>query len=184
MRHTTALIALTLAGGLFSAFANAAITGTSSLSATFLSTVVPGTCTANVVDGAGNTTSEIHFNDVFKSDLSNKSRSEAFKVVLSQCSGVRAAEVTAMPGAGGDCSTATSDNFGATHATAFELWKGNVDSGTRLSCQSQPLQKVPIVDGGANVALNARIVIADDKTIADVTPGDVTSLITFQVEYQ
>ncbi len=184
MKHNTAILALALAGGLFSAFSNAAITGTSSLSATFVSTVVPGTCTANVTDAAGAEATEIKFNDVFKSDLINKSRTEAFNVVLSNCSGVRTAQVTAMAGAGSDCSTSTSDNFGATHSTAFELWNGDVDNGIRLSCKTRQLQKVVIADGGASLAMNARIVIADDKTIDDVTPGDASSLITFLVEYQ
>lgn len=184
MKYHAALFALALSAGLFSTAASAAIVGTSSLNATFVTTVIPGTCTASVKDAAGEEATDINFGDVFKSDLINKSRTEAFKVNFSNCSGVLSAQVTAMPGAGGTCSTATSDNFGATHNVAFEIWKGTADVGTKLSCKTQPQQNVTIAAGSGSLDMNARIVIADDKTIGDVTTGAVTSPVTFTVTYQ
>lgn len=186
MKPDITFIALALAAGLVSSSSYAApISGTSTLNATFKTTVVPGTCTAKILNAAGEEATEIKFNDVFKSDLINKSRTEAFKVDFSNCSGVKTIGVTASPGAGSACSNATSANFGASNNTALELWNGVADSGVRLSCTTQPEQKLAL--GGANasdIAMNARIVVADDKTISDVTPGDVTTQVTFTVAYQ
>lgn len=185
MKRNVTLIALALSAGFVSLAGNAApISGTSSLNATFQTTVVPGTCVAKIMDSAGAEATEIKFNDVFKSDLINKSRTEAFKLDFSNCSGVKSIGVTAMPGAGGVCSTATSANFGASNNTAFEIWNGVVDDGVKLDCTTQPVQKVTLSGKSATYDMNARIVVADDKTISDVTPGDVTSQVTFTVVYQ
>lgn len=186
MKPNVTFIALALSAGLLSSVGHAAtISGTSSLNATFKTTVVPGTCVAKIKDAAGEEATEIKFNDVFKSDLINKSRTEAFKVDFSDCSGVKTIGVTATPGAGSTCSNATSANFGATNNTAFELWNGVVDSGVKLDCTTQPVQKIALAgNASADFDMNARIVVADDKTLSDVTPGDVTSQVTFTVVYQ
>lgn len=184
MRKHISALALAVCGGVLSFAAQAQITGTTSLTATFETNVVPGTCSAEIQDSTGNASSEISFGDVFKSDLTSKSRIEAFKLNFSGCSGVKNAVVQITPGAGTNCSTASSDKFGSTHGTAFEVWKGVADSGSVLSCTTQPKQNVAIASGTGSLDMNARIVIADDKTIADVTPGAVTSLVTFMVTYQ
>lgn len=184
MRKHISALALAVCGGFLSFAAQAQITGTTSLTATFETTVVPGTCTAEIHDATGNPSSEIKFGDVFRSDLTAKSRIEALKLNFSGCSGVKTAEVQITPGAGKDCSTASSDKFGSTNGVAFELWKGVADTGSVLSCTTQPKQNVTISSGTGNLDMNARIVIADGKTIADVTPGAVTSLVTFMVTYQ
>ncbi|HDR2160042.1 TPA: fimbrial protein [Enterobacter cancerogenus] len=184
MRKHISALTLAVCGGFLAFAAQAQITGTSSLTATFQTNVVPGTCTAEIQDSTGNPSSEISFGDVFKSDLTAKSRIESLKLNFSDCSGVKSAEVQVAPGAGSNCSTASSDKFGSTNGTAFELWKGAADSGSVLSCTTQPKQNVTISSGNGNLDMNARIVIADGKTIADVTPGAVTSLVTFMVTYQ
>lgn len=182
-KHLTALT-MAICGGLLSFASQAQISGTSSLTATFETNVVPGTCTAEIQDSTGNASTEINFGDVFQSDLTAKSRIEAFKLNFSNCSGVKSATVQATPGAGTSCSTGSSDKFGSTHGTAFEVWKGLADTGTVLNCTTQPTQNVTISSGSGSLDMNARIVIADGKTIADVTPGAVTSLVTFMVTYQ
>ena len=182
-KHLTAL-AIALFGGVVSFATQAQINGTSSLTATFQTNVVPGTCVAEILDSTGTASSELDFGDVFKSDLTAKSRIEAFKLNFSNCSGVKNASVQATPGAGTNCSSGSSDKFGSTNGTAFEVWKGVADTGTVLSCTSQPAQNVTISSGTGSMDMNARIVIADGKTIADVTPGKVTSLVTFMVTYQ
>lgn len=182
MKRNVSFIALALCAGLFSSVGNAAITGTSSLNATFKTTVIPGTCTAKILDSAGQEATEIKFNDVFKSDLVNKSRTEDFKVAFTDCSGVKTIGLTATQGAGGSCSSA---DFGASNNTAFELWNGVADDGVRLDCTVQPVQKLALNgEKTADIAMNARIVIADGKTISDVTPGEVSSQVTFVVDYQ
>ncbi|AXF60543.1 fimbrial protein [Leclercia sp. W6] len=184
MKHHAAIFTLALCCGLFSTLASAEIKGTSSLTATFVTTIIPGTCNASVKNAAGEDATDINFGDVFKSDLINKSRVEAFKINFTNCSGVVSAKVTATPGAGGACSTATSDKFGATHNVAFEIWKGTAGAETQLSCKNPVAQVVKLTPGSGSLDMNARIVIADDKTIGDVTTGTVTSPVTFTVTYQ
>jgi type 1 fimbria pilin len=84
---------------LFSAPSFAEITGTSSVSATFTSTIEAGTCTAQIQNASGQPMSTLNFGDVFKSDLVNQSRSEPFKVAFSDCSGVKSAKYQVIPAA-------------------------------------------------------------------------------------
>lgn len=53
-----------------------------------------------------------------------------------------------------------------------------------MNCSTKPSQAVTISGASASVDMNARIVIAKDKTIADVTAGDVSAPVTFVVTYQ
>lgn len=179
------LIALAISAGLVSVNANA-ITGTTSVQATFTSTIEAGTCTAQIQNASGQAIDTLAFGDVFKSDLVNQSRSEPFKVAFSGCAGVKSATLQATAGSGGTCSGNSSDgdSFSAGKATGFEVWKGEASSGTLLSCNTKPTQTVNINGATASVDMAARIVIAKDKTIADVTTGDVTAPVTFIVSYQ
>lgn len=97
---SSTLIALAISSGLFSA-ASSAITGTTSVQATFTSTVEAGTCTAQIQNSGGQQITTLPFGDVFKSDLVAQSRSEPFKIVFSSCAGVKTASVQATTGAGG-----------------------------------------------------------------------------------
>ncbi|HDR2821028.1 TPA: fimbrial protein [Enterobacter bugandensis] len=179
------LIALAVSAGLFSA-ASHAITGTSSVQATFTSTIEAGTCTAQIQNAGGQPISTLAFGDVFKSDLVAQTHSEPFKIAFSGCAGVKSATVQATKGTGGSCSGAalTGDSFAGGHETGFEVWKGTAGTGTLLSCNTTPVQNVTISGATANVDMAARIVIASGKTIADVTTGDVSAPVTFVVTYQ
>ncbi|EGQ5284721.1 fimbrial protein [Enterobacter hormaechei] len=178
------LIALAVSAGLFSGAASA-ITGTSSVKATFTSTIEAGTCTAQIQDASGKVITTLPFGDVYKSDLTAKSRSEPFKIAFSGCAGVKSATVKAQKGTGGKCSgTTPGDSFDAGNATAFEVWKGTAGSGTLLSCNTPANQNVTISSGAAKLDLAARIVIAKDKVIGDVTTGNVSAPVTFVVTYQ
>lgn len=179
------LVALAVSAGLVSASASA-ITGTSSVQATFTSTITAGTCTAQVQNTGGQVIDTLAFGDVFKSDLVNQSRSEPFKIAFSGCAGVKSATVQATPGTGGGCSgpNTDGDSFSAGRATGFEVWKGAASTGTLLSCNTKPVQTVTITDATASVDMAARIVIAKGRTIADVTTGDVSAPVTFVVTYQ
>lgn len=179
------LIALAISAGLMSANASA-ITGTTSVQATFTSTIEAGTCTAQIQNASGQAIDTLAFGDVFKSDLVNQSRSEPFKVAFSGCAGVKSATLQATPGVSNGCSGPSSngDSFSAGRATGFEVWKGEASSGTLLSCITKPTQTVAISGATTTVDMAARIVIAKDRTIADVTTGDVSAPVTFIVTYQ
>lgn len=80
-----------------------AITGTTSVQATFTSTIEAGTCNAEIQDASGAPISILPFGDVFKSDLVSQNRTGAFKIAFTNCAGVKNASVQATPGAGGSC---------------------------------------------------------------------------------
>ncbi|MEI9856512.1 fimbrial protein [Enterobacter mori] len=186
MKMKSTFIALSVSALLFSGMASAAITGTGSVELTIKTKVVSGTCTAKVLNGAGTASSEIAFGDVYKSDLVNKTRVEPLKIAFTNCSGVTKAAVSAASGAGGGCSgpKADGDSYTAGLATGFEIWSGSVDTGVMLSCKTPPAaQEVTIADGSAEFPMNSRIVIAKDRTIADVGTGAVTAPVTFTVTY-
>ncbi|EAO2685135.1 fimbrial protein [Salmonella enterica] len=186
MKVNSALLALSVSAILFSGMAEATITGTTSAQMIFTSTVVTGTCTAKLVNGAGAETAEIGFGDVYRSDLTQKSRIEALKIKFSACSGVTKATVVAKPGTNGGCSGPKSNggSFAAGHATAFEVWSGSVDTGVLLSCYAPPAaQEVTIANGVGEFPMNSRIVIANERTIGDVTEGTASAPVTFVVTY-
>ncbi|ECC1658877.1 TPA: fimbrial protein [Salmonella enterica subsp. salamae] len=182
---SSTLIALAMSSAFFTA-ASSAITGTPSVQATFTSLIEAGTCTAQIQNNGGQQINTLPFGDVFKSDLVAQSRSEPFKIVFSGCAGVKTASVQATTGAGGTCSgnAKDGDSFNASNGAAFEVWKGISGSGTLMSCNTKPSQSVAIGGTSTSVDMAARIVIAKDKTIADVTAGDVSTPVTFVITYQ
>nr|WP_318382927.1 fimbrial protein [uncultured Enterobacter sp.] len=185
MRYASVRVAAFFGWTLYAASA-IAITGTPHVQATFTSTIEAGTCTAQIQDASGRTITSLGFGDVYKSDLTTQTRSLPFALVLVNCAGVRTASVQATNGAGGRCSGAASqgDSFGAGNATAFEIWKGVVDTGTLLSCNTAPVQTLSVDGNTARMEMAARVVIASGKTINDVTTGDVSAPVTFLVTYQ
>lgn len=171
---------------LLSAPSFATITGTSSVSATFTSTITAGTCTAQIQNSSGQAISMLSFGDVFKSDLVNQSRSEPFTLAFTNCMGVKSASYQVTPGSGGTCSgsNVNGDSFSAGNATGFEVWQGESTTGTLLSCNTKPTQSLTISGSTLNVNMASRIVIAKDSTIADVTAGSVSAPVTFVITYQ
>ena len=166
-----------------------ALAGTDNVKMTFESVIEAGTCTAQIKSGAGAVISELNFGTVYKSDLENKSRVEPFKLVFSSCSGVVKAKYIAKPSTGSGCSGPSSNGAsfagtGTAQAVAVELWKGQQDSGTALECNTLPEQNVPISSGGASVDMNARMVVAYQRSINNVIAGDTTIPVTFAVTYE
>lgn len=187
MKFKATFITLSVSALLFSGMANAAITGTGSVEMTFETKVIPGTCTAKVVNGAGAESSEIAFGDVYKSDLVNKTRIEPLKITLTNCSGVEKATVSAAASAGEGCSGGggTGDSYAAGLATGFEIWAGAVDTGLLMSCNTPPApQDVTISNGAGEFPMNSRIVIAQGRKIDNVGTGPVSTQVTFTVAYQ
>lgn len=171
---------------LFSAHSFAAITGTTSVSATFTTTISAGTCTAQIQNTGGQAISTLDFGEVFKSDLVNQSRSEPFKVAFTDCAGVKTASYQVVSGTGGGCSgpSTNGDSFSAGNATGFEVWQGVAGTGTLLSCNTKPAQTLTMSGSTLDVAFASRIVIAKDRTISNVTAGSVSAPVTFVVTYQ
>lgn len=190
MKLTPVLLALSVSVALFSGTASA-ITETESVQMRFTSTVVTGTCTAQLVNSAGAEAAEIPFGDVFRSDLTNKSRVEPLKIKFSNCSGVATAKVFAQPGANNNCSGAASSDaaFSGGHGSGvgFEVWSGSVDTGVLLNCGSSgnpaTTEDVTITNGTGELPMNSRIVLASGKTAEQVDLGTVNAPVTFVVTY-
>ncbi|WKZ91378.1 fimbrial protein [Chimaeribacter arupi] len=183
-------ISMTVSAGIFClGIAAPALAGTDSVTMTFESVIEAGTCAAQIQNGAGTVINELNFGNVYKSDLVNKSRVEPFKLVFSNCSGVVKANYSATKSAGSGCSGPSADGpsftgTGTATAVAVELWKGEADNGTALVCSNPPPQNVSITSGGASVDMNARMVIAYQRSIDNVTAGDTTIPLTFAVTYE
>lgn len=189
MKFKPTFIALSVSALLFSGMASAAITGTTSVEMTIKTKVIPGTCTAQVVNGAGAPSSEIAFGDVYKSDLVNKTRVEPFKITLSSCSGVEKATVSVASVSGSQqrCagSTGKGNSFSGGLTTGFEIWSGEVDTGVLMSCYTPPApQEITITNGAGEFPMNSRIVVADGRNISQVGTGAVSAPLTFTVAYQ
>ncbi|EMP7250151.1 fimbrial protein [Enterobacter cloacae] len=178
MKMTLLVLAITAT---LPSIALSAITGTTSVQATFTSTIEAGTCNAEIQNASGAPIDILPFGDVFKSDLVSQSRREAFKIAFTNCAGVKNAAIQAMPGAGGSC---TGNAYAAGHNVGFEIWKGSVDSGSILNCATVPTSVINLSNGTGNFEMDARIVIANGKTISDVTTGSVNAPVTFTVTYQ
>lgn len=163
-----------------------AITGTTSVQATFTSAIEAGTCNAEIQNASGAPISILPFGDVFKSDLVSQSREEAFKIAFTNCAGVKNATIQATPGAGGSCTgnAKNGTSYAAGHNVGFEIWKGSVDSGSIMNCGTAPSSVLNLSNGAGDFEMDARIVIAKDKTISDVTTGSVSAPVTFIVTYQ
>ena len=101
MKMTLLVLAITAT---LPSVALSAITGTTSVQATFTSTIEAGTCNAEIQNASGAPIDNLQFGDVFKSDLVSQSRRETFKIAFTNCAGVKNAAIQAMPGAGGSCS--------------------------------------------------------------------------------
>lgn len=180
--HTT-LTALSVSAALFCATASAEITGTSSAEMTIETEITDGTCNAHIVDGSGKATDTIAFGDVYKSEINQKTREEPFKILFTECSGVSSAEVHTEKGPLG-CSGDSGDgeSYAAGQNAAFEL---RDVGGNQLYC-SRKFAIVPsaIINGAGEMDLDARIVVAKGKEIADVGTGQVSTTITFLIIYQ
>lgn len=179
MKFNSVLLALSVSAVFCSGMASAAISGTTTATMTFTSTVVTGTCTAQVVDSSGANASEIKYGDVYRSDIGKSIVPLVIK--FSNCSGVTKAMVAAKPGSGGQCS---GESYDAGLDTAFEIWGGTVSSGVQLSCTTPPAeQDVTITNGSGNYAMESRLVAAAGKTAAEVGLGNVSAPVTFVVTY-
>lgn len=81
MKMTLLVLAMTAT---LPSVALSAITGTTSVQATFTSTIEAGTCNAEIQNASGAPIDILPFGDVFKSDLVSQSRREAFKIAFTK----------------------------------------------------------------------------------------------------
>lgn len=166
-----------------------AFAATDPLTVQFTSTIEAGTCNAQLKDNTGVATSTIDFGDVFKTDLSNKARKVDFKLSFTGCSGVRSALINTQITGGCSGPNGDGDSYansgGTAAAVAVELWNGQPDSGTQFSCKSRSTQQeIPVSGQTQDLDLSARMVIANQQSISDVTAGSFLSTVTFVITYR
>ncbi|MBJ3592697.1 fimbrial protein StaE [Salmonella enterica subsp. enterica serovar Saintpaul] len=158
-------------------------------------TVEVGTCMATLQTTSGTGLTTVAFGDVYKPELSNKSKIQNFEMAITNCAGLQdnKADITLIPN--GTCAgTTPGANFANTtadgaKATSVEVWTGTPDAGgTQFNCTQQNIfsQDVSLASGNAKVIvpLTARMAIEPGRTIQDVTAGVFTSKATFVVAYK
>ncbi|TGC20552.1 MULTISPECIES: fimbrial protein [unclassified Escherichia] len=181
-------------------FVNVAEAGTPSASLTVNSEITMGTCTTTLLDASNNSISTIAFGDVYISELYAKSKVKVFKIRFSGCAGIpgKSAKVKLTPRtpgcAGSGANTAAfankSSNGPATNA-AVEVWTSNIPEGSGsepFNCFSANALTADLSTATMtkpyDYILSARMVIADNGPVANVTPGDFLSPATFTITYQ
>lgn len=158
-------------------------------------TVQLGTCMATLQTTAGAGLSTVAFGDIYKPELSNKSKVQNFEMAITNCAGLQdnKADITLVPN--GTCAgTTPGANFANTtvdgaKATSVEVWTGTPDAGgTQFNCTQQNVfsQDISQASGSAKVLVpfTARMTIEPGRTIQDVTAGVFTSKATFVVAYK
>ncbi|TBL69513.1 fimbrial protein [Hafnia alvei] len=161
----------------------AGITGTESVQATFNATIVPGTCAATIQNSSGVVVTSLDIGDVFKQELSDKTKVTPFSIVLSNCSGVTKVNITTS---GGTCATAGFTNSqGESKNAAVEFWRNQPDSGVQFSCSNPASgQNFNMSSAALTVPMNARMIVAASKQISDVVAGNFTASLNFVLTYQ
>jgi len=167
--------------------ARALVRGAGSLQAVFTSTIVSGTCSSAIksASGADITNGSLDFGDIYKNDVVQKTKIENFHLSFTHCTGVSGATVTTNAGAAGACSGTAFSSTTDTTGAAVEIWTGSAVSGTQLNCASAATTKQTFnPNTSPDLALSARMVLADSKTSAELKSGTFSAPVVFTVEYQ
>ncbi|HFS5793932.1 TPA: hypothetical protein ACH1J3_002877 [Citrobacter werkmanii] len=139
---------------------SSAITGTTSLTATFNATVESGTCNSALHDDGGNAVATLDFGNLYISELSSTEPTKSFSIVFSECQAVTAVTVTTS-----DSSLCSADAFanvsGNAQGIAAELWSGEPDTGKQFVCSDSSGQTFDVVDDTTVVPMSIRMVPTD-----------------------
>lgn len=199
--------ALAAAGAGLSPLAQADVAGTPSLDLTVNAEIKAGTCSASVLNRAGNPTNIINLGEIYLSEIAavddltrTGGKVEPFTLQFSDCAGLqeRTATVYLAPApnygcAGGNSNLPTFANAApaATKAdkTALEVWTTNVPGGAdsvQLQCFTKNKVTVDLSDASTGKSvdfpLSAQLVPVTKN--AAMTPGDFTAPTVFTIAYQ
>lgn len=152
----------------------------------FTSTVVAGTCQAQLTtrDGAILTDGTLAFGDVYKSSAAGDRLAELL-CQLQPLSGVGSATVQASAGANGLCNGVTFGGAGDLTGVAAEIYRDADGGGAQLNC-SDTMSSTQTVDPNttADMPFSTRLVVAPGKTQSDLHSGSFSAPVTFTVNYQ
>lgn len=153
----------------------------------FLTTLVSGTCQAQLKSGSGSVLSggSLAFGNVYLRELQQGTSYQNFSVTFSHCDGVTSATIQTAPGGNGLCNAATFMGAGDVTNAAAELREGSDGSGSQINCNDQR-SSVQTVNPNMNpeISYSARLVIAPGKSSADLKSGSFVAPVTFTVDYQ
>jgi hypothetical protein len=171
-----------------------------SMELTIATHITPSTCTMQLYDRNNHQASVIDMGDIYIPDIVNKSNSQLFSIVFSNCEGLIQAQalvsLVGQTGCGGVAGNGADfknslNGDGAAAGVAAEVWTTRTPGGvgsTQLSCNTQPQSTIDVSEAVNNQTvswpLSSRIVFETGKTIVDLQPGTFSTKTVFTVQYE
>ncbi|AZT65403.1 fimbrial protein [Salmonella enterica subsp. enterica serovar Stanleyville] len=174
--------------------------GSNTLEMTVSTTITPSTCQATLHDNSGKANGIVDVGDVYISQIVNKTNSQAFSLVFSDCVGLAKKQATVTLTAKTGCDGASGGGNGFRNAlngsddaanVSAEVWTTSTpaSSGSKqLSCASPAQQLVDLAQASDETTvvmpLSARIVLSSGSTIADLHTGSFSTQGLFTITYE
>lgn len=174
--------------------------GTNSLEMTVSTTIMPSTCQAALHDNTGKVNGIVDIGDVYIPQIVNKTNSQAFSLVFSNCVGLAKKQATVTLTAKTGCDGASGGGNGFRNAlngsddaanVSAEIWTTSTpaSSGSKqLSCASPVQQLVDLAQASDEttvaIPLSARIVLSSGSTVADLHTGAFSTQGLFTITYE
>ncbi|EAA6144027.1 fimbrial protein [Salmonella enterica] len=174
--------------------------GSNTLEMTVSTTITPSTCQATLHDNSGKANGIVDVGDVYISQIVNKTNSQAFSLVFSDCVGLAKKQATVTLTAKTGCDGASGGGNGFRNAlngsddaanVSAEVWTTSTpaSSGSKqLSCASPALQLIDLAQASDETTvvmpLSARIVLSSGSTVADLHTGSFSTQGLFTITYE
>lgn len=182
VRNTVVALVLSVGSGYLSC-----AWGTDDVQVHFSSTIVSGTCQAELKTSSGAilTGGELAFGNVYISQVKQGTAYQNFAVSFSNCSGVKSATLQTGPGPNGLCNAPTFMGAGDLTQVAAEINQGQDGSGTQLNCSdSQGSEQTVDPNTTPDILFSARLVVAPGKTPAELKSGNFSAPVIFTIDYR
>ncbi|EBQ9028630.1 fimbrial protein [Salmonella enterica subsp. enterica serovar Ajiobo] len=174
--------------------------GSNTLEMTVSTTITPSTCQATLHDNSGKANGIVDVGDVYISQIVNKTNSQAFSLVFSDCVGLAKKQATVTLTAKTGCDGASGGGNGFRNAlngsddaanVSAEVWTTSTpaSSGSKqLSCASPAQQLVDLAQASDETTvvmpLSTRIVLSSGSTVADLHTGSFSTQGLFTITYE
>lgn len=164
-----------------------AITGTTSLMATFNSTVTSGTCKSMLHDAHGDPSQTLDFGDIYITDIAS-GPTEKFAISLTECQAV--SKVVVMADASSECSgdshqgAGFANSNGDARGVSVELWSGDAGTGEQFICSNLQGQEFAIAGDAVDLPMSARLAIVEGYNPGTLMAGSFDTTLTLLVTYQ
>ena len=159
---------------------------TNDVTANFKSTIVSGTCLAQLKsNGSVITNGVLAIGDIYKKELQKGGSAwHNFSVSFINCQGINSATIHTAPGANGLCNQFSFTAAGDLTNAAAEINDNDDGSGAQIICTDTLAKRTVDPKIIADVPYSTRIVIAPDKTGNDLRSGSFSAPVAFTINYQ